>query len=257
MKTLGGLTFNVDGVLSKFSEALHSRGNDINSGYGGSGSSTGSQERPHVYGSEDPNTRSKADRIQAIMNTAATLQQKIQAETSKITGEKPECKLLSPISACAYLALKVFIWCCYKTDLSTLPLAEECQLIKMIEINIIQHLYQACVYVWLSFHSWTFPIKVIQYFFMKATHASTIFFHSSFLYLMKLRRINPFIKNHLSLPNKLNKTYRIQSKIKVTKRHWKLIASQTQSWFCMHLEMHFMHITFAEMETVTMQNAFQ
>lgn len=129
MKTLGGLTFNVDGVLSKFSEALHSRGNDINSGYGGSGSSTGSQERPHVYGSEDPNTRSKADRIQAIMNTAATLQQKIQAETSKITGEKPECKLLSPISACAYLALKVFIWCCYKTDLSTLPLAEECQLI--------------------------------------------------------------------------------------------------------------------------------
>lgn len=177
MKTLGGLTFNVDGVLSKFSEALHSRGNDINSGYGGSGSSTGSQERPHVYGSEDPNTRSKADRIQAIMNTAATLQQKIQAETSKITGEKPECKLLSPISACAYLALKVFIWCCYKTDLSTLPLAEECQLIiKMIEINIIQHLYQACVYVRLSFHSWTFPIKVIQYFFMKATHASTIFF---------------------------------------------------------------------------------
>lgn len=90
VKTLGGLTFNVDGVLSKFSEALHSRGNDINSGYGGSGSSTGSQERPHVYGSEDPNTRSKADRIQAIMNTAATLQQKIQAETSKITGEKPE-----------------------------------------------------------------------------------------------------------------------------------------------------------------------
>lgn len=180
MKTLGGLTFNVDGVLSKFSEALHSRGNDINSGYGGSGSSTGSQERPHVYGSEDPNTRSKADRIQAIMNTAATLQQKIQAETSKITGEKPECKLLSPISACAYLALKVFIWCCYKTDLSTLPLAEECQLIKMIEINIIQHLYQACVYVRLSFHSWTFPIKVIQYFFYESHTCKHYFFHSSF-----------------------------------------------------------------------------
>lgn len=230
MKTLGGLTFNVDGVLSKFSEALHSRGNDINSGYGGSGSSTGSQERPHVYGSEDPNTRSKADRIQAIMNTAATLQQKIQAETSKITGEKPECKLLSPISACAYLALKVFIWCCYKTDLSTLPLAEECQLIKMIEINIIQHLYQACVYVWLSFHSWTFPIKVIfSNFYESHTCKHYFFSFIFFLYLMKLRRINLFLKNHLSLPNKLNKTYRIQSKIKVTKRHWKLIASQTQS----------------------------
>ncbi|XP_062614422.1 centrosome-associated protein 350-like [Saccostrea cucullata] len=91
VKNLGGLTFNVDGVLSKFSEALHSRGNDINSGYGGSGSSTGSQDRPHVYGSEDPGSgRSKADRIQAIMNTAATLQQKIQAETSKFTGDNHE-----------------------------------------------------------------------------------------------------------------------------------------------------------------------
>nr|XP_022322743.1 centrosome-associated protein 350-like [Crassostrea virginica] len=90
VRNVGGLTFNVDGVLSKFNEALHSRGNDINSGYGGSGSSAGSQDRPQVYGSEDPNSRSKADRIQAIMNTAATLQQKIQVETSKITGEKPE-----------------------------------------------------------------------------------------------------------------------------------------------------------------------
>lgn len=71
--------------------------------------------------------------------------------------------------------------------------------------------------------------KLSSVFFYESHTCKHYFFHSSFLYLMKLRRINPFIKNHLSLPNKLNKTYRIQSKIKVTKRHWKLIASQTQS----------------------------
>lgn len=71
--------------------------------------------------------------------------------------------------------------------------------------------------------------KLSSVFFYESHTCKHYFFHSSFLYLMKLRRINPFIKNHLSLPNKLNKTYRIQSKIKVTKKHWKLIASQTQS----------------------------
>lgn len=107
VRNVGGLTFNVDGVLSKFNEALHSRGNDINSGYGGSGSSAGSRDRPQVYGSEDLNSRSKADRIQAIMNTAATLQQKIQVETSKITGENPECKSAS--GNMGQLALMVII----------------------------------------------------------------------------------------------------------------------------------------------------
>lgn len=42
MKTFGGLTFNVDGVLSKFSEVFYSRGNDINFGYGGFGLFIGS-----------------------------------------------------------------------------------------------------------------------------------------------------------------------------------------------------------------------
>lgn len=71
--------------------------------------------------------------------------------------------------------------------------------------------------------------KLSSVFFYESHTCKHYFFHSSFLYLMKLRRINLFLKNHFSLPNKLNKTYRIQSKIKVTKRHWKLIASQTQS----------------------------
>ena len=90
VKNIEGINFNIDGIMSKFSEALHNRGADVNSGYAGSGSSVEGQDRPPVYGSEQ--ARSKADRIKAIKDTATTLQRKIQEEAKKITGDNPNSK---------------------------------------------------------------------------------------------------------------------------------------------------------------------
>ncbi|XP_060076852.1 centrosome-associated protein 350-like [Ylistrum balloti] len=92
IRNVGGFTFNVEGVMSKFSQALHNKGEQLssNSGLGGSvpsanggynaASSEGATELP----------RSRADRIQAIKATAATLQSRIQAEARKITGHDVE-----------------------------------------------------------------------------------------------------------------------------------------------------------------------
>ncbi|XP_021341745.1 centrosome-associated protein 350-like isoform X1 [Mizuhopecten yessoensis] len=81
IRNVGGFTFNVEGVMSKFSQALHNKGEQLpsNSGLGGSVPSTNNEGAAELQ-------RTRADRIQAIKATAATLQSRIQAEARKITG---------------------------------------------------------------------------------------------------------------------------------------------------------------------------
>ncbi|XP_033728999.1 centrosome-associated protein 350-like isoform X2 [Pecten maximus] len=91
IRNVGGFTFNVEGVMNKFSQALHSKGEQLssNSGVGGSVPSVNGGLHAAPDGAvELPRTR--ADRIQAIKATAATLQSRIQAEARKITGHDVE-----------------------------------------------------------------------------------------------------------------------------------------------------------------------
>lgn len=87
IRNVGGFTFNVEGVMNKFSQALHNKGEQLssNSGVGGSLPSANHHSGPEA---EQPLTR--ADRIQAIKATAATLKSRIQAEARKITGQDVE-----------------------------------------------------------------------------------------------------------------------------------------------------------------------
>jgi len=95
IRNAGGFTFNVDNVLSKFSQALHSKGGDVNmpnSGYRSVNSNVG---QGHVGASaplegNSDQARSRADRVQAIKATADTLKNRIQAEARKITGQELE-----------------------------------------------------------------------------------------------------------------------------------------------------------------------
>ena len=81
IKTIGDFTFDVGGVTSKFTQALQEKLNEeptsLNSGAFNS------------LANQDLNRQavSRADRIQAIKETAATLQNRLKAEAKKIQAQ--------------------------------------------------------------------------------------------------------------------------------------------------------------------------
>ncbi|KAJ8300301.1 hypothetical protein KUTeg_021820 [Tegillarca granosa] len=97
IKNIGGFKFNVDNVLNNFSQAMNNkRGNSdprassvANSGFAASGGSYDSASL-RLQNDDDGHSRTRAERIQAIKSTAATLQSRIQAEARKLTGDQEE-----------------------------------------------------------------------------------------------------------------------------------------------------------------------
>ena len=91
-KNIGGFTFNLDSVFTKFSQAVSNQQSEsepisVNSGYGiGATSSNPPPPRPSAEGSD----RTREQRLQAIKETAKHLQEKIQSEARKLTGETVE-----------------------------------------------------------------------------------------------------------------------------------------------------------------------
>ena len=81
IKTIGDFTFDVGGITSKFTQALQEKLNEeptsLNSGAFNS------------LANQDLNRQavSRADRIQAIKETAATLQNRLKAEAKKIQAQ--------------------------------------------------------------------------------------------------------------------------------------------------------------------------
>ena len=98
VRTVGGFSFEVDGVMSKFTQALHEKLNEEpralqgNSGYASVNSHHNNVNSGFSnYNSHDDigfsQTRSKQDRLQAIKETAATLQSRLQEEKRKFQGQ--------------------------------------------------------------------------------------------------------------------------------------------------------------------------
>lgn len=89
-KTIGGFSFNLDNVLTKFSQAVNNQQSEsesrpLHSGYAGNTAIS----RPSAEG----NDRTREQRLQAIKETAKHLQEKIQTEARKLKGEVDESKL--------------------------------------------------------------------------------------------------------------------------------------------------------------------
>ena len=99
IRTYGDFTFDIGGVTNKFSQALQAKLNEEPPSLAGAYGSMNSQE--HYLSDRnrqnDGLTRSRADRIQAIKDTAATLQNRLKEEARKIQAQtsnnKNESKL--------------------------------------------------------------------------------------------------------------------------------------------------------------------
>ena len=96
VRTVGGFTFEVDGVMSKFTQALHEKLNEEpralqgNSGYTSANSHNVNSGFSNFMSQDDigySQSRSKQDRLKAIKETAATLQNRLQEEKRKFQGQ--------------------------------------------------------------------------------------------------------------------------------------------------------------------------
>lgn len=89
VRTYGDFTFDISGVTSKFSQALQAKLNEEPPSLAGMYGSLNNQE--HYLSDHnkqnDGLTRSRADRIQAIRDTAATLQNRLKEEARKIQAQ--------------------------------------------------------------------------------------------------------------------------------------------------------------------------
>ena len=87
IRTIGEFSFDIGGVTSKFTQALQEKLSQepvsLASGYNGVNS--GDFSDPNRL--NDGLTRSRADRIQAIKDTAATLQNRLKEEARKIQAQ--------------------------------------------------------------------------------------------------------------------------------------------------------------------------
>ena len=99
VRTVSGFTFEVEGVMSKFTQALHEKLNEEpralrgNSGYASlnSQNNVNSGFSSNFISHDDigySQNRSRQDRLNAIKETAATLQNRLQEEKRKFQGDQ-------------------------------------------------------------------------------------------------------------------------------------------------------------------------
>ena len=97
-RTVEGFTFEVDGVMSKFTQALHEKLNEEPRALRGNSGYASLNSQNHVNSGFPSNlisadndigysqNRSRQDRLNAIKETAATLQNRLQEEKRKFQG---------------------------------------------------------------------------------------------------------------------------------------------------------------------------
>ena len=97
VRTVDGFTFEVDGVMSKFTQALHEKLNEEPRALRGNSGYASLNSQNHVNSGFPSNlishddigyseNRSRQDRLNAIKETAATLQNRLQEEKRKFQG---------------------------------------------------------------------------------------------------------------------------------------------------------------------------
>lgn len=87
LKTYGDFTFDMDSVTSKFSKALQEKLKEEPASLAANGHYKGHSDLYETEADADGVGRSKADRILAIKNTAATLQNRLKEEAEKIKAQ--------------------------------------------------------------------------------------------------------------------------------------------------------------------------